>query len=78
MTGNTRLKAWKLQTVAASGQVSHGFPVSQVLYNKVFEDAVSGDTCGTVCVWNTLTGALRFRCDLGKEQHGFRRPVLRD
>ena len=62
VTGNTRLKAWRLEAVEASGVGAHGYPVSQVVYNRVFEDAVSADRAGTVCVWNTRTGALRFRC----------------
>lgn len=62
VAGNTRLKAWRLEAVEASGVGAHGHPVSAVVYNRVFEDVVSADRAGTVCVWNARTGALRFRC----------------
>ena len=63
VTGNTRLKAWRLETAGAAGGVGgHCCAVCQVLYNATFGDVVSADRGGTVCIWNAATGALRFRC----------------
>jgi WD40 repeat protein len=62
VTGNVKLKAWPLKQNGVLGAAGHSSPVSKVLYNRVFGDAVSGDQSGTVCVWNIETGQLRFRC----------------
>jgi WD40 repeat protein len=64
VTGNTKLKVWQMERVEASGVGAHGAPVSQVIFNRVFEDAVSADRSGVVCFWNVHSGALRSRCDL--------------
>lgn len=56
------LARWPLRQIEGSGARGHAAPVTAVLYNRVFADAVSGDRAGTVCVWDTETGRLRFRC----------------
>jgi WD40 repeat protein len=61
VTGNTKLKVWQMERAEASGVSAHGAPVSQVIFNRVFEDAVSADRSGIVCIWNVRTGALRSR-----------------
>jgi hypothetical protein len=61
LTGNTCLKAWPLKVVEGSGATGHARGVVQVLHNVVLGDALSGDLAGTVCVWDTCTGKLRFR-----------------
>ena len=62
VTGNLRLKAWLLAHALTQGSLRHATPVSQVICNAIFNDAVSADRAGTVCVWNAQTGSLRFRC----------------
>lgn len=61
ITGNVKLKPWPLLSVGAMGAARHAHPVTEVIYNRLFGDTVSGDQGGTVCVWNTSTGKLRFR-----------------
>eukprot|EP00892_Ulva_mutabilis_P006535 jgi/Ulvmu1/4253/UM193_0001.1 len=61
VTANLALSRWPLRDLEGSGAHGHCAPVTAVLYNRVFGDAVSGDRAGTVCVWNTRTGRLRFR-----------------
>lgn len=63
VTGNLRLKAWPLEQALAQGALGHTTPVSQVICNSVFNDAVSADRSGSVCVWSAQNGRLRFRCD---------------
>lgn len=58
---NTSLMRWPLEVLEGSGVHGHASPVIQVLFNKLFEDVVSGDQSGTVCTWDYKTGRLRFR-----------------
>jgi WD40 repeat protein len=65
ISSNTSLMRWPVEVLKGSGVHGHACPVVQVVFNKLFEDAISGDQSGTVCVWNVKTGRLRFRCTLG-------------
>ena len=60
LTGNTQPKTWQ-QTVTSSTSSGHRDPVAKVMYNPLFNEAVSGDHAGTVSVWHVPTGKLRFR-----------------
>lgn len=60
VTGNTKLKRWPLRSTVAVGN-AHTHPVTRVMFNPMFMEAVSGDHAGTVCVWHVETGRLRFR-----------------
>jgi hypothetical protein len=64
ISANTNLTRWPMEVLPGSGIHGHASPVIQVLYNHIFEDAISGDQEGTVCVWSCKTGCLRFRCCL--------------
>lgn len=61
ISANTSLSRWPIEVLRGSGIHGHASPAIQVLYNSIFEDAISGDHEGTVCVWNIKTGRLRFR-----------------
>lgn len=39
---------------------THVAPIVGVLYNDVFQQIISGDSLGSVCVWDARTGKLQF------------------
>lgn len=39
---------------------THVAPIVGVLYNDVFQQVISGDSLGSVCVWDARTGKLQF------------------
>lgn len=54
-------RPWPLRSVISTGASAHAKPVSCVLYNPQFREAVTGDHEGVVCVWDVATGNMRFR-----------------
>lgn len=41
--------------------MEHKHPIAAALYNPIFRQVISGDTCGYVSVWDINTGKLNFR-----------------
>eukprot|EP00899_Mesostigma_viride_P013723 jgi/Mesvir1/22351/Mv03617-RA.1 len=62
VTGTTHLRVWPLRSRQndAEGLV-HKDPLAGALYNQNFDQVVSGDHGGMVCVWEVTNGALCFR-----------------
>ncbi|KAL6759826.1 quinon protein alcohol dehydrogenase-like superfamily [Haematococcus lacustris] len=60
VTANLAPKLWR-QKVTTSASSGHRHPVTCVLYNPFFDEAVSGDHSGSISVWHVVTGKLRFR-----------------
>jgi len=60
LTGNLKPKMWQ-QIITTSASAGHRDPITRVLYNPMFSEAVSGDHGGTVSVWHVPSGKLRFR-----------------
>jgi WD40 repeat protein len=70
VSANQSLMRWPMEVLEGSGVHGHASPVIQVLFNALFDDAISGDQSGTVCVWNVNTGRLRFRCNAPASRAG--------
>ncbi|MEW5310065.1 MAG: hypothetical protein WDW38_001897 [Sanguina aurantia] len=60
LTGNTHPKVWRQKTRGAD-KTAHLSPVSRVIFNSLFQEAVTGDQNGTISVWHVPSGKLRFR-----------------
>lgn len=61
VTGTLKLKQWPLRAREESGGNAHMHPVSCALFNPDWNEAVSGDFGPVVCVWDVLTGEMRFK-----------------
>ncbi|CAK0806541.1 unnamed protein product, partial [Prorocentrum cordatum] len=44
----------------AEASRTHVAPIVGVLYNDVFQQIISGDSIGSICVWDARTGTLQF------------------
>ena len=61
ITTNTRLRQWPIRFSISEGTSAHEKPVSSCLFNRKFEEALSGDHAGMICVWDPRTGNMRSR-----------------
>jgi len=48
---------------------THLAPIVGALYNDVFHQVVSGDTLGTICVWDVRSGKLEFEFRRAHQDH---------
>lgn len=48
---------------------THLAPIVGALYNDVFHQVVSGDSSGTICVWDVRTGKLEFEFRRAHQDH---------
>ncbi|KAG1663156.1 hypothetical protein FOA52_006053 [Chlamydomonas sp. UWO 241] len=60
ITANLAPKVWTAEDTTTTNS-AHQKPVAKVLFNALFNEAVSADHAGTVSVWHVPTGKLRFR-----------------
>jgi len=62
ITAGNRVKVWHHEgTDGVEEMCSHESPVCSALFNKNFQQVVSGDATGNVKVWAIETGRLVFR-----------------
>eukprot|EP01083_Nonionella_stella_P153482 493178_1 len=66
VTGTNRIQLWPIKSVTKKIIKSHDFPLCSALYNKNFDQVVSGDTGGLVRLWDILTGQCVFRYNLSQ------------
>ena len=59
--GNKTIKRWKIETKERLADASHEGTIVDVLYNAAFDEIVSADDCGNLCVWYLDSGKLRTR-----------------
>lgn len=45
------LQVWRMTTAGAGATLAHNAPVTRVLFNDNFSEAISADHAGTVSVW---------------------------
>ena len=61
LTGTTKLRVWPMVKMAQrSAKPKHEHPLCAALYNKNFNQIVSGDESAQVCVWDLSNGELVF------------------
>jgi len=61
LTGTTKLRSWPLVKMAMrSANAGHEHPICAALYNKNFNQIVSGDESAQVCVWDMQNGDMVF------------------
>jgi len=61
ITGTTKLRTWPLVKMAMrSAKPGHEHPICAALYNKNFNQIVSGDESAQVCVWDMHNGDMVF------------------
>ncbi|KAL0019122.1 hypothetical protein WJX79_001934 [Trebouxia sp. C0005] len=62
LSGSVLPKAWRaIHLKPDSSLRRHAHPVCQLAYNSVYQEAISADESGLICVWKVSTGALRVR-----------------
>ena len=54
-------KSWKLITKSRTTSAAHSHPCVAALFNDQFQQVVTADQAGTVCVWDAHTGEIDFR-----------------
>jgi WD40 repeat protein len=59
VTGTNRLTLWPIVRASGSGTVLG--PLCAVVYNKTFDQVLTGGFDGTVCVWDARTGRCTFK-----------------
>ena len=59
--GHKTIKRWKFETKERFADASHEGVIVDVLYNATFDEIVSADDCGNLCVWYIDSGKLRTR-----------------